>query len=103
LKRATTPLVSFEELLSLHYLNAILAQNLAITARAISDVLIDSLRGGEFKSGVLVKLREYVTKLLSELGGYYRLASTDPFRSIWRTTYTAREIHRAEGELKEVA
>jgi hypothetical protein len=102
LKRATTPLVSFEELLGLHYLYAILAQDLALTARAISDVLIDSLRGGEFKSSVLVKLREYVTKLLSELDGYYRLASKDPFRSIWRTTYRVREIHRAEGELKRL-
>ena len=102
LKRATTPLASLEVLLDPLYLYAILAQDLAVTARVISDVLIDSLRRGEFESRVLVELREYVTRLLGELGGYYRLALAEPFGGIWRTTYRVVEIHRAEAELKEL-
>jgi hypothetical protein len=83
-------------------LPAILAYDLAITATWIIHRLIDSLRGGEFDYDVLVGLREYVTRLLGELGGYYRLAFTGPFRDIWRNIYRVRELHRAEGELKEL-
>jgi hypothetical protein len=102
LKRATTPLKPYEGLLNPVYLKAILAQDLAVTAKVISDGLIDSLRGREFNPRVLGELREHVIKLLSELGSYYRLAYGDPFRSIWRITYRVQELHRARGELKEL-
>jgi hypothetical protein len=81
---------------------AILAQDFALTAGEIIDELSNSLRGEEPKPSVLVGLRECVTRLLGELGGYYRLAKNDPFRSIWRTTYRVQELHRAESELKEL-
>jgi len=83
-------------------LSAILAYDLAMTAREIISGLIDSLRGGELEPRVLVGLREYVTRLLGELGGYYRIAPVDPFRSIWRNTLRFIELHRAGDELKEL-
>jgi hypothetical protein len=101
-KSTITPRNPLERFLYPFNISAILARDFALTADKLIDVLSDSLRGGEFKPGVLVGLREYVTRLLSELGGYYRLAKADPFRSIWRTTYRVQELHRAEGELKEL-
>jgi hypothetical protein len=101
-KSTITPRNPLERFLYPFNISAILAQDFALTAKELIDELSDSLRGGEFKPGVLVGLREYVTRLLGELGGYYRLAKADPFRSIWRTTYRVRELHKAEGELKEL-
>ncbi|MCC6053489.1 MAG: hypothetical protein LM569_04760 [Desulfurococcaceae archaeon] len=101
-KLGITPREPLARLIHPFNIFAILAQDFAITVRELIDVLSDSLRGGEFRPHVLVGLREYVTRLLSELGGYYRLATADPFRSIWRTTYRVLELHRAEGELKEL-
>jgi hypothetical protein len=101
-KLSITPREPLERLLDPFNIAAILAQDFALTGFMIIDVLSDSLRGGEFRPHVLVGLREYVTRLLGELGGYYRLAKADPFRGIWRNTYRVRELHRAEGELKEL-
>jgi hypothetical protein len=81
---------------------AILTHDFALTGFAIIDGLSDSLRGGEPEPSVLKGLRKYITRLLGELGGYYRLARSDPFRGIWRNTYRLRELRKAEGELKEL-
>jgi hypothetical protein len=101
-KPSITPREPLERLLDPFNIDTILAQDFALTAEELINVLSNSLRGGEFRLHVLVGLREYVTRLLGELGGYYRLAGSDPFRGIWRTTYRVRELHRAEGELKEL-
>jgi hypothetical protein len=101
-KSTITPRNPLERFLHPFNISAILAQDFALTAKELIDVLSDSLRGGGFKPHVLVGLREYVTRLLSELGGYYRLAISGPFRDIWRITYRVRELRRAEGELERL-
>ncbi len=101
-KLGITPQKPLERFLHLFNIYTILAQDFALTAKELIDALSDSLRGGGFEPHVLVGLREYVTQLLGELSGYYRLAKADPFMSIWRTNYRVRELHRAEGELKEL-